>query len=333
MNSMNREKLHAAAEQGLIRDDQVEPLLDFLGPEARTPDDQNSGEPLRFLRSFGDIHITLGIVLIALAIAQIEMHPFLNIIPVVTFFAITEWLARIQRLALSGIALLLVILFFSSLMITSLLDYDVPILAALTAVAGVFYWRYRIPFAVVPIAFGILCIFNLSIGSDIDYILAHQHVLSFYGLWVFGAAMRFDARDTARTTRASDTGFWLHLLAAPLIVHGVMIGLLTSADPLPFRDVLILLLFSGFFLVSLYIDRRALLVSSLSYAMYAAFQLVKENRLNIENATLIVFAVFGLFIVFFGAYWYAVRRRVFAGIAPASLSSYVPDFSAEREQR
>src|SRR5438874_3733945 len=36
------------------------------------------------------------------------------------------------------------------------------------------------------------------------------------------AAMAFDASDRERATRRADCAFWLHLLAAPLIVHSLI---------------------------------------------------------------------------------------------------------------
>ena len=41
------------------------------------------------------------------------------------------------------------------------------------------------------------------------------------GVAVFLYAMRWDSSDPARLTRRSDVAFWLHLLAAPMIVHPV----------------------------------------------------------------------------------------------------------------
>jgi hypothetical protein len=54
--------------------------------------------------------------------------------------------------------------------------------------------------------------------------LAEQIVLGFIlllGVGVFLYAMRWDSSDPARVTRRSDVAFWLHLLAAPMIVHPV----------------------------------------------------------------------------------------------------------------
>ena len=43
------------------------------------------------------------------------------------------------------------------------------------------------------------------------------------GLAIFATAMKFDMSDRNRVTQRTDIAFWLHLLAAPLIVHSVVI--------------------------------------------------------------------------------------------------------------
>ena len=42
-----------------------------------------------------------------------------------------------------------------------------------------------------------------------------------FGIGVFLFAMRWDSSDPARVTRRSDVAFWLHLLAAPMIIHPI----------------------------------------------------------------------------------------------------------------
>jgi hypothetical protein len=46
--------------------------------------------------------------------------------------------------------------------------------------------------------------------------------------------------------------------------------------------------------------------------------------IRLENVTLVVFMLFGVFIVFFGTYWYKSRSLIFAPIAGKSISRYVP---------
>ena len=43
----------------------------------------------------------------------------------------------------------------------------------------------------------------------------------FLGVGIFLFAMWWDSSDRARLTRRADVAFWLHLLAAPMIVHPI----------------------------------------------------------------------------------------------------------------
>lgn len=321
---MDRKKLEAASDQGIITKDQVELLLHFFGDESGVLNSDNSEEQLRFVRSFGDIFITLGIIFVTVAGARLDMNPYLNSVPIIILIAATEWLVRVRRLALPGIALLIATLYFASQLISfSETWHDLPNLIFYTALALLFYMRYKIPFALMPIAAGLIGITSMLIGFDI---LEYQYTFAIYGLLVFFVAMWFDSRDRQRKNRLSDSAFWLHLLAAPLVVHGVMVPLLTSSKIIVPAEIIISIFFVSFFLVALYVDRRALLVSSLSYAIYAVIGLSKSYEANIENVTLIVFVLFGTFIVIFGAYWYRIRRVLFSKISHIGLSSYVPPF-------
>ncbi len=322
---MNRNKLEAASEQGIITKEQVEGLLRFFEVEATAAEINGSEEPQRFVRSFGDVFITLGILFVSVACAQINMSSvYLNIIPLLLLIATTEWLVRVRHLVLPGIALLISTLYFASQILgLSLIDYSLMNLMLLTALAGLFYWRYKIPFTLMPIALGFVAM--VSVIIDIDITNA-QYLFTIYGLCIFAVAMWFDSHDRTREHRFSDSAFWLHLIAAPFIVHGVMVSLLASGSGIPFKELFMILFFISFFLVALYVDRRALLVSSLSYAIYAVISLSKTNAFDIENLTLLIFAAFGAFIIFFGTYWYKIRNSLLSKTEHFSLSKYVPEF-------
>ena len=325
---MQRRKLEEAAEKGIINKTQVEPLLSFLNGNVSEERENNSEEQLRFVRSFGDIFITLGIVFVMVAGAKVELSTFANIIPLLISIATAEWLVRKRRLALPGIALLIAIIYFASRMVgfsTSAPALDNVII--LTGLGLLFYWRYKMPFTLMPIAIGVITIISLLIEIDITEV---QAISTVYGLLVFSVAMWFDSNDTKRQGRLSDSAFWLHLLAAPLVVHGVMSTLLTSSNFVDSKEILIVAFFVVFFLVALYVDRRALLVSSLSYAIYAVIQIANNNGQSVENLTLVVFVAFGAFIVFFGANWYLARNIIFSKTNRFWLSNYVPDFTGKK---
>jgi len=322
---MDRKTLEQASAQGIITKNQVELLLNF--DSAADSSTGNAEEQLRFIRSFGDIFITLGIIFVSIATAQFEINGLYKIIPVLVLVATTEWLVRVRRLALPGIALLIATLYYSSQFIgLSKPDFELSNIAIPTAVAILFYWRYKMPFTLLPIALGLLSMVTVLLNIDIKQA---QFLIVIYGLAVFAVAMWFDSRDVKRQTRLSDAAFWLHLLAAPLVVHGVMVTLLVETQSVPFRELLIILFFSAFFLVALYVDRRAILVSSISYAIYAIVELAKNNQIQIENMTLLIFVGFGVFIIVFGVYWYKIRSVLFRGLRDLYISKYVPAFERD----
>jgi len=318
---MDRDTLLKAAEQGIISKQQAELLADF-DATGISSDSENSEEQLRFIRSFGDIFITLGIIFVSIATAQFEINGLYKIIPVVILVATTEWLVRRRRLALPGIALLIATLYYSSQFIgLSKPDFELSNIAIPTVVALLFYWRYRMPFTLLPIALGLLSMVTVLLDIDIKNA---QLFIVIYGLMVFAVAMWFDSRDIKRQTRLSDAAFWLHLLAAPLVVHGVMVTLLVETQSIPFRELLIIIFFSAFFLIALFVDRRAILVSSISYAIYAIVELARSNQIQIENITLLIFVGFGVFIIVFGVYWYKIRSFLFSNMSHWAISRYVP---------
>lgn len=315
---MDREILLKASAQGIISKEQVEQLVTFDADV----DVGHAEEQLRFVRSFGDIFITLGIIFVSIATAQFDISGIYKIIPVLVLVATTEWLVRVRRLALPGIALLIAMLYYSSQFIgLSEPDFELSNIAIPTTVAILFYWRYSVPFTLLPITLGLLSMLTVLLNIDIKQA---QYFIVIYGLVVFVIAMWFDSRDVKRQSHLSDAAFWLHLLAAPLVVHGVMVTLLVETQSVPFRELLIILFFSAFFLVALYVDRRAILVSSISYAIYAIVELVKNNQIQIENMTLLIFVGFGVFIIVFGVYWYKIRTIIFSTLSDAKLSKYVP---------
>lgn len=320
---MDRGTLQEAADKGLLSEEQVDPLLAFLNSEVQAEKPVQREEQLKFIRSFGDVFITLGIIFVAVSLSRFKLEGYANLISVAVFALAAEWLVRVRRLALPSIAILISMLYFvSEIGDFKTQEHSLLMAGLMTAVAAAFYLRHRMPFSLLPIAAGVIGIITYLIGIDLSKLAI---VMTGYGLAIFAVAMWFDVQDTARNTRLSDCAFWLHLLAAPLIVHGVMVTLLSPAGVAsPFKEILTIAFFIGFFLLALYVDRRALLVSSISYAIYAVITLSEGHLIQLENVTLLVFMLFGVFIVFFGTYWYKARSFIFAPVANKSISGYVP---------
>lgn len=323
---ISKSTLKKAAQQNIIEPGQVDPLYRFLQEDKSDTLPVSREEPLRFIRSFGDVFITLGVIMLVISINMFKLSGYYYLIPAAGFVAVAEWLVRVRRLALPGIAILISILFFVNKAIS--FEHDNATLFGLS-VLGItsllFYLRYKMPFSLLPLAASLVAMAIIQIGFDV---IEQPIIFAGLGLLVFLVALWFDSRDTERLSHLSDSAFWLHLLAAPLIVHGVMVSMLISDQPWIDwlnKEVLIIAFFAGFFLLALLIDRRAMLVSTQLYMIYALTQLLNDRLAHTQNVMIYVLIVLGLFIIYFGAYWYRTRRLMLGFLSDSFISRYIPD--------
>ena len=324
---ISRDVLQKAADKKIIENGQVDPLLAFIQDQQTRSVVESREEPLKFIRSFGDVFITLGVVILVIAINMLPLSGYLYLIPVVGFVLGAEWLVRVRRLALPGIAILISILYFVNKAIAFNHDNaSIYGLGILSLVSLLFYLRYKMPFSLLPLAAGLVAIVIIRIGVDV---IEHPLIFTGLGLLVFVVAMWFDARDTARVSHLSDSAFWLHLLASPLIVHGAMVSLLFSQQAwiqAIDKELIIIAFFAGFLLLALLLDRRAMLVSTQLYMIYALTQVLEGQLDSTQNVLIYVLMALGLLVIFFGTYWYKTRRLIFGFLAGSVIADYVPRF-------
>jgi hypothetical protein len=143
------------------------------------------------------------------------------------------------------------------------------------------------------------------------------------GIAVFAFAMWWDMSDRTRQTRRSDVAFWLHLAAAPMIAHPVfnLLGVLNNEISAA-TGLLVILLYVAFGIIALAADRRALLVSSLAYVLYALAGLFKQVgavSLNIALTALVI----GSALLLLSAFWHNVRRMVVSAL-PEDIQNRLP---------
>ena len=323
---LSRELLQKAADKNIIQSHQIEPLIRFIRDQETPADTDNREEPLKFIRSFGDVFITLGVVLLVIAINMSALSGYFYLIPAVGFIAVAEWLVRVRRLALPGIALLTAILYFVNKAIA--FDHENATifgLAILSLTSLLFYLRYKMPFSLLPLAAGLVAIGIIQIGLDV---IKHPIIFTGFGLIVFIVAMWFDVRDTARLSHLSDSAFWLHLLASPLMVHGAMVSMLFSDQAwiqAIGKEVIIVTFFSAILLLALLLDRRAMLISTQLYIIYALTQILQGQLDSTQNILIYILMALGLFVIFFGTYWYKTRRLIFGFLSESVISRYIPD--------
>ena len=86
-----------------------------------------------------------------------------------------------------------------------------------------FYLRIRLPFCIALIALAGLYLAAALVNRIAPDFLTAQFGLGLFlsGLVIFAIALAYDMRDKHRTTRFADNAFWLHFLAAPLVIHGL----------------------------------------------------------------------------------------------------------------
>jgi hypothetical protein len=352
--------LVAAAERGIITADQAERLRALeveLAPVAAPPvlalpDDD---ERLRFITGFGDIFVTIGLALFLGALSYFADRQFETVgvwaIMAAAAWLLAEFFTRRQRMALPSIVLLIVFAVSVFFLCASLADplteggarmaLVLPMLpeirsafAVVIAGLGTFaavalhYWRFRVPItpaagaaALIAVVIGLAGAVNPDLAETII-----SPLLLACGLAVFALAMSFDMSDPQRLTRRTDIAFWLHLLAAPLIVHPLIQGFVwadgtpnetgTAAWPM-------LATFAVLGLVAVLVDRRALLVSGLAYAGIAFASLVRDSGVT-GSSTPLTILVLGAFILLLSALWHPLRRAVLA-MLPTGLARRLPN--------
>jgi hypothetical protein len=331
---ISRDLLQKAADRDIIKSSQIEPLMRFMQEQETATDSDSREEPLKFIRSFGDVFITLGVVLLVIAINMTSLTGYYYFIPAAGFILVAEWLVRVRRLALPGIAILISILYF----VNKAIEFDhqnatIFGLGILSLTSLLFYLRYKMPFSLLPLAAGLVAIGIIQIGVDV---IRQPAIFCVFGLLVFVVAMWFDIRDTARVSHLSDSAFWLHLLASPLIVHGAMVSLLFSDQAwiqALQKEVIIVAFFSGILLLALLLDRRAMLISTQLYMIYALTQILQGQLDSTQNILIYILMALGLFIIFFGTYWYKTRHLIFGFLSGSAISRYIPDLNLVDSRR
>lgn len=143
------------------------------------------------------------------------------------------------------------------------------------------------------------------------------------GIGMFVFAMWWDASDRSRLTRRADVAFWLHLLAAPMIVHPIFTLLgLTSGHISVAEGLAVVLLYVALGITALAVDRRALLVSALAYVLYALDELFRQFgavELNVALTALVI----GSALLLLSAFWHQARGAIVRPL-PGSLQDKLP---------
>ena len=345
---LRNEDLKAAVDAGVITPAQQAALeRQAATRHAARPFIAGRDERFRFLRGFNDVFLSLGVLLVTGAFLT-QWSPTLNtgapvlLAGAVVLWAISEVLVARYKAVLPGMAAVVCIGLLCSLAgaqwaISSGIDsvikgtrslddarhYPFGVWLAAAGSGGgavlAYYLRFRLPFALLPLGVGVTATTLLAIvnyfGFDTTQKLVNAAALVM-GFATFGLAMRFDSSDPERLTRRSDCGFWLHLAAAPFIVHPV-ISMLGNRNTTATAFITIVVV-AVLGIVALVVDRRALLVSSLLYFGIAVGYLVSQTTLasGAQGSLTLTLGLLGAFVILMGLGWHRLRGillKPFAG--------------------
>lgn len=340
---LTRADLDEAVKSGIITEQQSLALASLPGKRRQVRHVHALGdERFVFMKNFNEFFITLGIVLLSIGLwvansAFFELGGLFPVIFIALMWGLAEYLTRQLKLTLPSIVLALLIVpgiaWYLHMAMNAGSDEPgwygipqdmlVPALAASLA-ALLFYLRFRLPFTLLLLAGSLVVAFIAAyarfLGDGAEPV-SHGLVL-FTGLATLAAAQWYDMSDRERITRRSDCGFWLTLIAAPLIVHPIA-GLISSGGEMTAQTSLITIVVVILFaLAALIIDRRALLVSSLAYlggAMVYAFTRIGGE----QNALWITLLLIGASVILLGVGWHRARRAVMQFV-PSALAQYLP---------
>ncbi|MEM7520537.1 MAG: hypothetical protein AAF307_05815 [Pseudomonadota bacterium] len=356
---IERADLKAAVGAGILSEAQAVSVLAIADKrrgarENLAPED----EPFELFRGFNEIFIVIGLSILATGwIAFVTLNVASQISNItasallygclggVILWALSEYFIRVRRMVAPAIALS--VLFAANATIASVIylsqpfmvaqsDYGslpLPLTVALVILA-VFWWRFRVPFALAIIAVGLfaLAIIQASTSQGAPENLTDLFLLSAAGqfAWitlalgalVFVGAMLFDMSDPHRVTRRSANGFWLHLVAAPALVNTVALSLLESETS--GSDLLLLAILLGFGVTAIIIDRRSFLIAGIGYVVVIASTVMDGS------GTPYIILLLGIALLSLGAFWERIRG-VMIGYLPERITRRLPPSSGALE--
>lgn len=328
------EDLNYAVKKGVFTDTAVNEFRSLLATEKHTSsvDEEN----FRLIGGFNDIFVVIACMLLLLSSIWV-LRPISDTLAMLVFAILSWWLAEFfvlkRKMALPAITLLLSFVggvFWCVFSITSSVPYfslqaASLIAAAVATLSAYCHWRrFKVPITV-AVGMGALFVFLLSLLLVVFPTAKESLLIILFlcGIAAFSLAMYWDASDTQRMTRRSDVAFWLHLLSAPLIIHPIFsnLGILNGNDSL-ISMLVVVVLYLLMTSISIAVDRRAFMVSSLMYVMYAVSAII-ENYGGIGYSFALTGVLIGGGLLLLSAKWHFIRAQLLS-VLPTSIRSYLP---------
>jgi hypothetical protein len=194
------------------------------------------------------------------------------------------------------------------------------------AAAAIAWLRFRLPFCMFLIAVSAAAAAYTFAGFFGDAGIIFGGLLSIIiGLATLAAAIWFDQKDPGRITRLSDNAFWLHVAAAPQIILGLRGMIMGAPNATPSTPEAMLLLASliGLGLLSLGLNRRALVVSSLLSFWLALGQVVDAVGGGGSTSFIATTLLLGTGIILLGGGWHTARRWMLGWVPKTGIAARI----------
>lgn len=340
--------LDAAVAAGKLTAEEAGKFRAFIAAQKTAPKNAEDADEefVRLVSGFNDIFVSIAIILVLTALGVLTAptgSPGLFV--AAASWGLAEYFTRKRRMALPSILLLLTYVTGVAVTLVWIIGFNIATAFALIfghaetlpgnaalllgplliGAATYAHWRrFHVPITIAAGA-GWVIFFGLAMLLGLIPALrpAAPALLLACGIAVFALGLRWDMADRNRITRRTDVAFWLHLLAAPLIVHPLfhLLGLLHGdASPVSALAAIAIYLLLG--LVALLVDRRALLVSGLFY-LFSALSAVLKATGMLGHGLAMTALVAGAALLLLSAFWHKTRQAVLVFV-PERLRQILP---------
>ena len=179
-----------------------------------------------------------------------------------------------------------------------------------TIAAVLFWWRFRVA---ISMTWTVLSAFFVVVGTMLwisdEFLLDWLNVICLvFGILVLAFAIYWDRQDVLRETHRSDVAFWLHMLAAIMLVQAFFNPFFDSGfgqiSVIDTTWIVFIYLVLG--IVALALNRRAILVAALSYVVAALGWAFFSIGLNAAFALLFV----GVVLLCLSVWWTPIRNAL-----------------------
>ena len=179
-----------------------------------------------------------------------------------------------------------------------------------TVAAVIFWWRFRVA---ISMMWTVLSVFFVILGTmlwiSVEFVLDWlTGICLVLGVLVLAYAIYWDRQDVLRETHQSDVAFWLHMLAAVILVQAFFNPFFDSG--VTYISVMdttwIIFIYLVLGIVALALNRRAILVAALSYVVVALGWAFQSIGLNSAFALLFV----GVILLCLSVWWTTIRNAL-----------------------